>query len=746
MDTLKTLEYDKILHALSGYAVSERAKNAILDIMPQTDLDGARAELAQTREAFEMLTRHGVNPVSNFDDISRVLDKCGALSTLSGEEILRAAALLRAARLLKNGIVSAGDPALVTLNALAAAVKLHKNIEDGITGDFSPSGEVNDCASAKLRSVRAKIRAAHAAVRAKLQGYLRSPELSKYLQDEIVTSRRDRYVLSVRAQFKGEVPGLVHDRSASGATLFVEPLAVVELNNQIRTLIFDEQIETERVLADYTARLAAIAPDMAAAQDACGAADVLFAKAQWARETRSVEPALNGAGECVFSGARHPLIPAEKVVPVDILFGGGFSVLIVSGPNTGGKTVILKTIGLFCLMAASGLYLPCREPARAAVFEKVLCDIGDNQSIENDLSTFSSHMSNIAAILKEMNGKSLLLLDELGAGTDPKEGAALAAAIVKRLAGRGVCAAITTHYAELKDESNAQLDNAQLKDGGNNAQLDSAQCTVHSPQLKDGGNSAQFTMRNAQLKDNAECGRNAQLGDTGRLTANGKIRNASVCFDATTCRPTYKLTIGMSGASYALEIARRLGLDEEILNDARNNIDSGKLSYDGLIKRAHLALLDAERERDEAAALLRAAGDERDALVKERQRYADLNADLSRRAKAEAARLAEKAAEEAEALIEQMKELLKRADEPALFAMRKLKNEAVGIAARAGIEEPERPARPAADAEIVPGAAVYVKALRATGVVSSVSPKKREARVRLGGAEVIVKFGEVYIL
>ncbi|GHU98764.1 endonuclease MutS2 [Clostridia bacterium] len=702
MDTITTLEYDKILHILSGYAVSECAKTAILKIAPETDLNAARAEIAKTREAYDMLTRHGVNPVADFDDLSRVLDKCRALSTLSGEEILRAAAHLRAARLFKSGVAAANTPAFVTLNALAASVKLYKNLEDAVAADFSPSGEVNDGASPKLRSVRAKIRAAHAAVREKLNSYLRSPDLNKYLQDEIVTSRRDRYVLSVRAECRGEVPGLVHDRSASGATVFVEPLAVVELNNQIRTLAFDEQAEIDRILSEYTARFAAVAPDMEAAQNALEAADILFAKAQMARETRAAEPELNDKGDCLFNAARHPLIPVDKVVPVDIAFGGGFSVLIISGPNTGGKTVTLKTLGLFCLMAASGLYLPCREPARAAVFGKILCDIGDNQSIENDLSTFSSHMGNIAGILKEFDSNSLLLLDELGAGTDPKEGAALAAAIVKRLAAGGAFAAITTHYSELKEIVN-----------GNS-----------SPQEEGTRNAA---------------------GTGGRGgSVNARIRNACVRFDESTCRPTYKLTIGMSGASYALEIARRLGLDDELLNDARQNIDSGKLSYDGMIKRVSEALLQAERERDEAERERKMTEEERAAAARERQKYADLNAGIAQRAKAEAARLAGKAAEQAETLIEQMKELLSQADEPALFAMRKLKNEVVELAARAGIEEPEESVRPAADAEIVPGAAVYVRALRARGTILSVSPKKREARVRLGGAEVILKFGELY--
>ncbi len=514
------LEYDKIKERLAGYAASQMGKDAVRALEPSGNGAQVQTFLAQTAEAETVFIHGGQSPIEGFDDIRPLLMRIHASYSLSMGELLQAARCLRVSRTARERL--AQGEAEGHLAHMASQLVSHRSIEEEIGRCILSDDEMSDAASPELASIRRQMRINNERAREKLNGMIKSTSFQKYLQEPIVTIRNGRFVLPVRQEFRQNVPGLVHDQSGSGATLFVEPMAVVELGNEYKRLTGLEQEEIGRILASLTAMLEPCADGLAASLEVLAVLDMIFAKAAMARDMRAVCPEINTQGHIKIVKGRHPLISQEQVVPIDVWLGEDFSTLIITGPNTGGKTVTLKTIGLFTLMAQSGMYIPALGGTKIAVFEAVFADIGDEQSIEQSLSTFSSHMKNLVHILKQADKRSLVLLDELGAGTDPVEGAALAMSILETLHERRCVTAATTHYSEIKA----------------------------------------FAM-----------------------TTDG-MENASMEFDVDRLAPTYRLFIGIPGKSNAFEISKRLGLSDAVIDRARGFLKQEDVQFEDVIQSA----------------------------------------------------------------------------------------------------------------------------------------------------------------
>lgn len=534
--SLGKLELDQVLQLLAECAGSEGGKEACLSLRPSSDLEEVELMLNQTTAASDLCIRKG-NPVfGDVTDCSASLERADRGGSLQPVELLRIAGILRCARNIK-GYVAEDDRATV-LDALFQALSPNKYLEDKIFGAILSEEEIADNASPELSDIRRHMRIQAGKIRDSLQKVISSPAYSKFLREPIITIRQGRYVVPVKSECKNDVPGLVHDVSATGSTYFVEPMSAVNANNALRELELKEKKEIERILAELSSEAAAYREAIDLDYRMLVQLDVIFAKAKLAYRMRAWAPIMNDQGRVELRNARHPLIDPKTVVPISLRLGTDFDTMIITGPNTGGKTVTLKTIGLLCLMAQCGLHIPADSGSAVRVFHRVLADVGDEQSIEQSLSTFSAHMSNIVQILREVDDKSLLLFDELGAGTDPVEGAALAIAIIESARSQGALIAATTHYAELK---------------------------------------------------------------TFAMTTAG-VENASCEFDVQTLRPTYRLLIGIPGKSNAFAISRRLGLDESVIQAAQAQMDSDSVRFEDVLtqleeKRQRLEKAQAEADR-----------------------------------------------------------------------------------------------------------------------------------------------------
>lgn len=674
--TLRTLEYGKILEKVAFLAYTEKAKKDILSLMPYSDVSVVRKSLDETQEADLILFEHAVNPSMNFDDVTMALERAEVLSMLSMGEVLKIERVLRVSRTLRGQILNVPDDRIKLLKEKANLIFVDKKLEDDITSAILSDTEMSDKASPELYAIRTKIRKISDNIKAKLYNYVNGAAYSKYMQDNIVTVRNDRYVVPLKAEYKGVIPGLIHDQSSSGATLYVEPMAIVEMNNDLKTCYLEENAEIERILRAFTYRIGAEAGMIRYTFEVITDLDVIFAKARYGNSLKAVKPIVTEEKVLEIQTGRHPLIAAEKVVPNDIRIGDDFTILLITGPNTGGKTVCLKLAGLITLMGMSGLFVPARY-AKIPCFSKIYCDIGDEQSIEQNLSTFSSHMSNVVDIIENADADSLVLLDELGSGTDPTEGALLALNITAYLKEHNVKAIITTHYNELKEYA---------------------------------------------------------------VTTDG-VQNASMDFNPNTYSPTYKLIIGMPGASNALLIAEKLGLKKEIVEKAKLGISSGRTEFENVLKsleksrretEENLAL--SEKMKNEAEEELKKAEKEREKLFAQRER-------LNQSVKKETKRLVEEAMSEANEIIEELRNLLDDPDEGTIFRAQKLRkslkkyvineeNEFKGFA-----EE--------IDGEIVVGDKVLVKELNSEGEVLKLNPIKGEAKVKLGKIETNVKISSL---
>ena len=587
---IRVLEFPKILEMLAALAVTDPGREAARALTPSGDVATVRRWQAETEEAATIMAYTGGNPMAYFTDVRPFLKLAKAGGTLSPKALLQVADALKASRTVRSALVTDREDTPY-LTEMGSRLATNRSLEEEIFDAIISEDEISDHASPDLYDIRRKMRTLNDRVRDKLNGIIRSSTMQKYLMDAIVTMRNGRYVVPVKAECRASVPGIVHDQSGTGSTLFIEPMAVVEAGNELKQWTLKEKTEIERILGEFSGRIAPDADLIANNLDLLARLDVIFAKAALSRQMRAVPPKLNEEGHVRLIQARHPLIDPEKVVPSTLWLGEEFTTLVITGPNTGGKTVTLKTVGLLSLMAQAGLQIPAAYGSELAVFDEVFADIGDEQSIEQSLSTFSSHMTNIVEILQSVTPRSLALFDELGAGTDPTEGAALAMAILNHLLNMKVTTMATTHYSELKAFA---------------------------------------------------------LGTPG-------VENASVEFNVETLRPTYRLSIGVPGKSNAFEISRKLGLPEFLIEDANSRLSKDAVRFEDVIANAEYHRQIAEKERELAEEAHRETQRLRDEAEKLQRELASRRETELRKAKDEARKVLQKAQRESEQIIADLK-------------------------------------------------------------------------------------------
>lgn len=587
---LRVLEFPKILEMLAALAVTEPGREAARALTPSGDPDTVRRRQAETEEATSVFAYHGSNPMAWFSDVRPYLKLAKAGGTLPPKALLQVADALKAARTVRGALVTDREDTPL-LTEMGSRLSTNRALEEEIFDAIISEDEISDHASPDLYDIRRQMRVLNDRVRDKLNGIIRSSSMQKYLMDAIVTMRNGRYVVPVKAECRASVPGIVHDQSGTGSTLFIEPMAVVEAGNELKQWSVKEKNEIERILGAFSDRVAMDADLIANSLDLLAGLDVIFARAALARQMRAVPPKLNEEGHVRLLQARHPLIDPKKVVPSTLWLGEDFTTLVITGPNTGGKTVTLKTVGLFALMTQAGMQIPAAYGSEMAIFDEVFADIGDEQSIEQSLSTFSSHMTNIVSILENVTPKSLALFDELGAGTDPTEGAALAMSILTHLLKMKVTTMATTHYSELK---------------------------------------------------------------VFALSTPG-VENASVEFNVETLRPTYRLSIGIPGKSNAFEISRKLGLPEFLIQDAGTRLGKDQVRLEDVIANAEYHRQIAEKERQLAEQAHIETQKLRDEAEKLQRELASRRETELRKAKDEARRVLQKAQRESEQIIADLK-------------------------------------------------------------------------------------------
>lgn len=683
--SLNILELPIVLDMLAAEAVTEGGKEACLKLRPSADRLEVKNRLSETSAAKNMMVVRGSPSLSGIKDIRPSLSRADLGGSLNTIELLNIARVLQCARLVK-GYTSDDKLGKSCIDHLFAALHANRFLEEKITGSIVGEDEIADSASSELANIRRKIRAASARVRDCLQKIISSPSYAKVLQEPIITMRSDRFVVPVKAECKGAVPGLVHDISASGATLFIEPMAAVKANNELRELTAKEKTEIERILSELSADCASHAEDIASDYSYLITLDGIFARAKLSYKLNGIEPELREKG-VVLHRARHPLLPKDKAVPISLELGDDFDTLIITGPNTGGKTVTLKTIGLLNVMAQCGLHIPADDGSGVPVYRHVLADIGDEQSIEQNLSTFSAHMTNIVHILNECDSNSLLLFDELGAGTDPTEGAALAIAVIEHARKMGAMVAATTHYAELK---------------------------VYA-------------------------------------TNENGIQNASCEFDVETLSPTYRLLVGVPGKSNAFAISERLGLSKDIIDDAKARIGVQNESFEATIEKLEQTRALLERDRAEAAKKLREAEDNAKKAAFLRAELSVRLEKADEKARREAERIIAEARETAESTFAELDDMRRRINEDeqaqevnsARSELRRRLNESRG---RLKAREPEKPKEEKKSARAVrPGDTVEIKSMGVKAEVIDINADGT-LNLRAGIMNVKLKPDEVYLI
>ena len=591
----KSLELDKVLEMLSAHTSCDDARQLALELKPESNLDAAQALMNQTRDAHMLLARFGGPAFGGLTNVNNALFRADAGSTLSLRELLNVASVLHVIRTMVQWH-STNEGVTTVLDIYFNALVPNKFLEDMITTAIISEEEIADGASPLLADIRRKIKSQESKVKEQLGKYTHNSNYSKYLQDNIITTRNGRYVVPVKNEYRGEIPGLVHDTSASGSTVFIEPMPIVEANNQIKLLKNQEQDEIDRILAEISATVGSFARSIKDSYECAVELNLIFAKAQLAYAMRASVPEMNDEGIIELRRARHPLIDKKKVVPVDIQLGKDFDTIVITGPNTGGKTVSIKTIGIMSLMAMCGLMLPVDDRSKISVFDNVLADIGDEQSIEQSLSTFSSHMTNIIKIIEQTDNHSLVLIDELGAGTDPVEGAALAVAILEQLRNQGAKIAATTHYAELKSYA---------------------------------------------------------------LQTMGVI-NGSCEFDVQSLRPTYRLLIGVPGRSNAFAISKRLGLSDDIIEHAQELVSTENTRFEDVVDRLEQSRRQMEKEHNEALKIRNEAEKALDEAKNMKAEIRTLREKEMENAKGQAMRITEQAKREAYQLLNDLEALKKQ--------------------------------------------------------------------------------------
>lgn len=591
----KSLELHKILEMLSEEASNTKTKEMALALTPESDIDVVRSEMKKTSDAFDLSVKYGTPAFSNFKDIRGALHRASSGASLSLRELLDIAQMLYQVRMLSDWYKSTENEE-TSIGYLFVSLAPNKYLEDKIKNAVVSEDEISDMASHELANIRRKIAQAGVRIRESLDKLIRSSEVQKSLRENIVTMRDGRYVLPVKADFKGNVPGLVHATSATGSTYFIEPISVVEANNDIKVLQGEEQDEIDRIIAELSADCAAYAEALSADYVTCAEINLYFAKSNLGAKMRGCIPELSDDGVIDLKKARHPLIDKKKVVPVDIKLGEDYNALIVTGPNTGGKTVILKTTGLLSAMAMCGLMIPASDGSKVSVFDNILVDIGDQQSIEQSLSTFSSHISNVVKILDAANEKSLILMDELGSGTDPVEGAALAVSIIENMVAKGSKLLVTTHYQELK------------------------LFAIETP----------------------------------------GIENASCEFDIATLQPTYRLIIGSPGKSNAFSISSKLGISDDIINRANELVSTENQRFEEVVAQLEASRRELEKQHDEIEKLKNEQAEKVAELDKEIADLNSKKESELEKARVQAMRIVESCRMQSEQLLDELADIRKQ--------------------------------------------------------------------------------------
>ena len=683
--SIRTLELPRVLQLLSDQAVSAEAKARALRVRPETEPEEVLRLLDQTDAARAMIGLHGSPSFSGVKPVAEALDRADRGGSLNTRELLTIASLLTAARRAKEYF---NDEAAEKTAIDHLFLSLHGNrfLEEKIKRCIVDEDTIADSASTELADIRRHMRAAQAKSRQILQKIISSPTYGKILQETIITQRDGRFVVPVKAEHKGDLPGLVHDISSSGATLFVEPMGVVQANNELIELEAKEQKEIERILAELSAEAAAHREDIQWDYDTLVHLDLIFARGQLSYKIDGVRPEIRRDGAIHLRRARHPLLDAKKAVPIDIELGDTFDTLVITGPNTGGKTVSLKTLGLLTLMTQCGLHIPVGDRSAISVYERVLADIGDEQSIEQNLSTFSAHMTNIVSILREADSKSLILFDELGAGTDPVEGAALAIAVIQHVRAMGARVAATTHYAELK---------------------------------------------------------------TFAMTTAG-VENASCEFDVETLSPTYRLLIGIPGKSNAFAISKRLGLPEEVIEAAKVQMSGESVRFEDILTQLEAKRQALEKREQEANRLYRQREEDARKAREFREQMERAKENARSRGEAEAKRILRDARSTADQVFAELSEMRKaqaraeraaNANEAQAELRRKLNEAEDAVSKRDARQEPiPKPSRPIREGDLV-----EIPGVRQPAEVVSVG-KDGTLQLKAGALKMKAKADEVRLI
>lgn len=592
--TLRVLEFDKVKDKLKGYAITTGGKDLVEKLLPYNSIFEVKNKLEESNEALDILIRKGAPPFEGLYDTTEAIERAGKGGTLTPGQLLRVSGMLRCARRFREYIERKEDEVSYRhLEDLAYILTPIKSLEQEIENAIVSEDEISDKASATLYGIRRSLKEKNSSVREKINSIVKSN--SKYLQDSLYTMRGDRYVIPVKAEYKGAVPGLVHDQSSSGATLFIEPMSLVNLNNEIKELMLKEKAEIERILWELSTKVHDNIEEVRNNSNILKELDFIFAKGKYASALNAILPVVREDRSFDILGAKHPLIDPKIVVPSDVYLGEEFTTLMITGPNTGGKTVTLKTVGLLHLMALSGILIPAKDGSAIGFYKEVFADIGDEQSIEQSLSTFSSHMTNIVSILEDADKDSLVLFDELGSGTDPTEGAALAVAVIESLKNREAMVIATTHYSELKA----------------------------------------YALRT--------------IG----------VENASVEFDIETLRPTYRLLIGVPGKSNAFEISKRLGLMEDVIVKAKEYMSEENLQFEDLIRDLQEKSIEANKDAREAKRIKAEAEELKKKYQDKMQKLEKIRDKAYEDARVEAKEIISNAKNEADEIVKAMRELEK---------------------------------------------------------------------------------------
>ncbi len=680
---IEKTELNKILSLVAEYAVTEGGKRKLSLAHPTPLLPEVKSLLKQTEEGIALLFSHGIAKIEYFPPFLDEIQRAKKGSTLTCGELLKTENLLRATRIAYKSIKGVTDESILLLKELANKLYFDENLEEDIRTKILNDTEVSDYASDKLYSLRRDIRLLNERIRSRLSEYLTGEE-GKYLQDGIVTMRGNRYVLPVRAEYKRNIKGFIHDRSASGATFFIEPEEVLEMNNELRSLTIDEKEEVERILAELSRRVGFMATELLLDIEILQEIDSIYARSEFCYKFSCVKPEINDVGNIRIEQGRHPLIDRKKVVPVSLALGKDYRFLLISGPNTGGKTVTLKMVGLFCSMAMCGLFIPAKQ-AVLSTFEEIYCDVGDAQSIEESLSTFSSHITNIIHIVNSVNARCLVLIDELGGGTDPDEGQALAQAIVSYLLQCNCVGVVTTHYTALKEFA--------FKTQG--------------------------------------------------------IENACMEFDSNTLQPLYAMRIGLPGSSNALAISRRLGLKESILEDALFNLSEDAQRFENIVRVAEESRIAAEERLQESNRLKAEWAEKLALVEKERERLKKEKDKVFVSAKTESRRIINERTAEAEELLQEIEQIFakERMDEGDLIKARTIKNRLSDKAFESESDTPSfLQYSDVVDTQLKIGQKVFVKNIGQEGVIQNIRLNKNEAEILCGNMRVRSKISDLAMI